>query len=258
MMGDWAEPAGLTAASQIPGAIGRLPRCVPAPPGGACCRLGSASRFSWSPGRCRWCGRTFRPWSCAGIRTHVRPVRGLLSGSCWQPPDAGQAACPGCRAGGYLAMGGQIIDATIVPAPRQRNSREDNAAVKAGKTPLQWKKKPAKNRQKDKDARWTKKHGKSHFGYKNHINVDRRHKLVRATPSAAPRCMTVRSWRTCSIPVAPGICEAAVKPAGSAQSPIIIAVRWAARAQNQRHSWPPCPQNANFTSESRLFEVALV
>ena len=28
-------------------------------------------------------------------------------------------------------------------------------------------------------ARWTKKHGKSHYGYKNHVNVDRRHKLVR-------------------------------------------------------------------------------
>src|SRR3546814_12907280 len=40
------------------------------------------------------------------------------------------------KAKGYLAMGGQIIDATIVPTPRQRNSREDNAAVKAGKTPL--------------------------------------------------------------------------------------------------------------------------
>jgi IS5 family transposase len=83
------------------------------------------------------------------------------------------------KAKGYLAMGGQIIDATIVPAPRQRNSREDNAAVKEGKTPVQWKKKAAKNRQKDKDARWTKKHGKSHFGYKNHVCIDRRHKLVR-------------------------------------------------------------------------------
>src|SRR3546814_13125085 len=76
-------------------------------------------------------------------------------------------------------MGGQIIDATIVPTPRQRNSREDNAAVKAGQTPLQWKKKPAQNRQKDKDARWTKKHEKSHFGYKNHVCIDRRHKRVR-------------------------------------------------------------------------------
>ena len=37
----------------------------------------------------------------------------------------------------------------------------------------------AKRRQKDVEARWTKKHGKSHYGYKNHVNVDRRHKLVR-------------------------------------------------------------------------------
>jgi IS5 family transposase len=37
----------------------------------------------------------------------------------------------------------------------------------------------AKNRQKDKDARWTKKHERTCFGYKNHIGVDRRHKLVR-------------------------------------------------------------------------------
>jgi Transposase DDE domain len=35
------------------------------------------------------------------------------------------------------------------------------------------------NRQKDKDARWTKKHGKSLFGYKTHVNVDRTHKLIR-------------------------------------------------------------------------------
>ena len=80
---------------------------------------------------------------------------------------------------GYLAMGGQIIDATIVPAPRQRNSRDDNAQVKAGETPPEWEAHPAKNRQKDKDARWTKKHGQSHFGYKNHISIDRKYKLVR-------------------------------------------------------------------------------
>ena len=83
------------------------------------------------------------------------------------------------KARGYLAMGGQIIDATIVPAPRQRNSRDDNATIKSGETPAEWAKKPARNRQKDKDARWTRKHGKSHFGYKNHISIDRRHKLVR-------------------------------------------------------------------------------
>jgi IS5 family transposase len=42
-----------------------------------------------------------------------------------------------------------------------------------------WEKNPAKNRQKDKDARWTKKHGKSFYGYKNHVNADARHKLIR-------------------------------------------------------------------------------
>ncbi len=80
---------------------------------------------------------------------------------------------------GYLAMGGQIIDASIVLVPTQHNSRDENAKIKDGETPEGWADKPAKFRQKDTDARWTKKHGKSHYGYKNHINVDRRHKLVR-------------------------------------------------------------------------------
>ena len=80
---------------------------------------------------------------------------------------------------GYLAMGGQMIDAAIVAAPKQRNGRDENAAIKAGKTPEDWATQPAKNRQKDQDARWTVKHGRSHYGYKNHVNADRRHKLIR-------------------------------------------------------------------------------
>src|SRR3981189_2134620 len=87
---------------------------------------------------------------------------------------------------GYLAMGGQIIDATIVSAPKQHNSvtrtfvsREENETIKEGETPEDWKSKLAKNRQKDKDARWTKKHERSYFGYKNQIGVGRRHKFVR-------------------------------------------------------------------------------
>ena len=80
---------------------------------------------------------------------------------------------------GFIARGGQIIDATIVSVPKQRNSREENETVKAGETPKDWDKKPAKNSQKDKDARWTKKHGRSYYGYKNHIGIDRTHKLIR-------------------------------------------------------------------------------
>ncbi|MCF6327819.1 MAG: IS5 family transposase [Devosiaceae bacterium] len=83
------------------------------------------------------------------------------------------------RDNGYLAMGGQIVDASIVPVPKQHNSREENEAIKGGSTPKGWNKTPRKKRHKDVDARWTKKHGKSHFGYKNHINADRRYKFVR-------------------------------------------------------------------------------
>jgi IS5 family transposase len=71
-----------------------------------------------------------------------------------------------------MARGGRIIDASIVPVPTQRNSRDENDQLRAGRTPAEWKQKPAKLRQKDRDARWTKKHNRSFFGYKNHVNAD--------------------------------------------------------------------------------------
>lgn len=48
------------------------------------------------------------------------------------------------EAKGYIARGGQMIDATIVPVPKQRNTREENEVVKAGQTPEDWARKPAK------------------------------------------------------------------------------------------------------------------
>ncbi len=80
---------------------------------------------------------------------------------------------------GLMASGGQIIDASIVPVPRQRNDHKENDAIKAKETPAEWQKKPAKLRQKDVDARWTVKNKQNHYGYKNHINADRKHKLIR-------------------------------------------------------------------------------
>ena len=77
---------------------------------------------------------------------------------------------------GYIARGGQILDASIVPVPRNHNTRDENAAIKKGEGPEDWADKPAKRCQKDLDARWTKKHGKSHYGTRNHVNVDRTHK----------------------------------------------------------------------------------
>ena len=78
---------------------------------------------------------------------------------------------------GYLARCGQIIDASLVQAPVQRNKREEADIVKEGTMPIAWK--AHKRAQKDVDAKWTKKHHKSHFGYKLHASIDKRHKLVR-------------------------------------------------------------------------------
>lgn len=81
------------------------------------------------------------------------------------------------RKNGFAARKGQIIDASIVQAPKQRNSRDNNQKIKEGETPDDWSEE--KKRQKDTDARWTQKNGKTFFGYKNHINVDNAHKLIR-------------------------------------------------------------------------------
>ena len=87
---------------------------------------------------------------------------------------------------GFIARGGQIIDATLVPAPRQHNNRDEKELLEQGAMPADWK--PAKRRQKDIDATWTKKHGESHFGYKLSINVDKKHKFIREieTDTASP------------------------------------------------------------------------
>jgi IS5 family transposase len=58
-----------------------------------------------------------------------------------------------------------------VPVPIQRNGREANAIIKADAVPVDWGKTPNKRAQKDVDARWTKKGGQNHCGYKNHITL---------------------------------------------------------------------------------------
>ncbi len=93
------------------------------------------------------------------------------------------------RESGYIAMSGQIVDASLIAAPRQRNTEEEKKAIKEGRVPDKWKDKPAKLRQKDRDARWTVKFTKAKpredgstppvdmaipvFGYQNHISIDR-------------------------------------------------------------------------------------
>ena len=82
-------------------------------------------------------------------------------------------------AAGYKARKGQIIDASFVEVPRQRNSRDENEQIAHGKTPAAWLGSPSKLSQKDVDARWTKKNDQTFYGYKNHVNVDVKGKFIR-------------------------------------------------------------------------------
>mgnify|MGYP001823802760 FL=1 len=78
---------------------------------------------------------------------------------------------------GYVARRGQIVDAAMVEAPRQRNRRDENTQIKRGEVPHDWS--DHKRRQKDTQARWARKAGRTYYGYKNHINVDVKHKVIR-------------------------------------------------------------------------------
>ena len=81
------------------------------------------------------------------------------------------------REQGCMARRGQIVDASIVSVPIHRNSREENARIKKGEGPQDWRE--AKRRQKDIHARWSARSHKHVFGYKNHISIDAKHKLIR-------------------------------------------------------------------------------
>lgn len=80
---------------------------------------------------------------------------------------------------GLSAACGTIVDASIIEAPRQRNSKDENQQIKEGKVPKQFEENPHVLRQKDVEARWTKKRMQSYYGYKDHISIDVKHKLIR-------------------------------------------------------------------------------
>ena len=100
------------------------------------------------------------------------------------------------RERGYLAMGGQIVDASVIEARRPRLSAEEKTTVRSGGTPSGWSE--ARTRQIDRDGRWTIKRGRKQlppvgqtrrqaageiavpvFGYKNHLAIDRTHGFIR-------------------------------------------------------------------------------
>lgn len=100
----------------------------------------------------------------------------------------------GVTASGYRATHGQIVDASLVSAPKQRLTDEEKAAIKDGKPAAEIWDNPKRAAQKDTDARWTIKYSKKKegapkgqvdiaipaFGYKSHIATDRAHGFIRA------------------------------------------------------------------------------
>jgi len=82
------------------------------------------------------------------------------------------------EAKGLIMNEGKMIDASFTVAPRQRNTREENQAIKQGRGEELWNDNPNKKRQKDIDARWTKKNNQIFYGYKNHAKVDSKSKFI--------------------------------------------------------------------------------
>ncbi len=98
------------------------------------------------------------------------------------------------REAGYIAMSGQLVDASLIAAPKQRNTEDERNDLKQGRIPKDWRKNKARLRQKDTHARWTVQFGKArqrkdgskyldlaipHFGYKAHTSIDKGYRFIR-------------------------------------------------------------------------------
>jgi len=96
---------------------------------------------------------------------------------------------------GVVAKEGILVDASFVKVPKQRNKRSDNADIKQGAVPLEFGKNKNKLSQKDCDARWVTKYKVREFGYKDHIAVDQKTKVITnytVTPSSTHDSQTIK------------------------------------------------------------------
>ena len=88
---------------------------------------------------------------------------------------------------GVVAKEGTLVDASFIKVPKQRNKRDENSDIKKGAVPLEFGKSKNKLSQKDCDARWVTKYKTKEFGYKDHISVDQKTKVITnytVTPSS--------------------------------------------------------------------------
>jgi len=79
---------------------------------------------------------------------------------------------------GFITRQGQIVDASFVEVPRQRNRRPENEAIKRGEMPAGWEKDAKRLAHKDVDARWTQKNDQNFYGYKDHVVAALESKLI--------------------------------------------------------------------------------
>lgn len=116
------------------------------------------------------------------------------------------------RKKGRIPMAGQIVDASLVPAPKRRDADGEKKAVKDGKPAKEiWPDEPNKAAQKDTNARWTLKvGGKARyrpdgtplpmiavpvFGCKSHISIDRRFGFIREAAATSASAADGRMLR---------------------------------------------------------------
>ena len=83
---------------------------------------------------------------------------------------------------GLILRRGTLVDATLVPANVKRPAKPKEEAAPSDGTAQG---KPASANQTcrsptDPDAEWTKKNGKTHFGYKGHVGVDEGSGIIRS------------------------------------------------------------------------------
>lgn len=180
---------------------------------------------------------------------------------------------------GYIPMSGQIVDASLVPAPRQRNTGGEREAIKSGKSANDiWPDEPNKAAQKDTDARWTLKVGGKIryradgtplpmialpvFGYKSHISIDRRFGFIRgmavtsaSTPDGRLLQQVVSTDNTSSEVWADSAIDPGATRSGCrtrCSRPVFIGANpWASRCRRQpRGPMPPNPRSVRMLSMS--------
>ena len=143
-----------------------------------------------------------------------------------------------------LAIPVSIIDASIVPVPKQRNSGDDNARIKEGETPEGWENQPAKRSQKDTSVRsspWRCSAGRS---------TSYRWPAWRL-PSAWWSMPRSSCWRTYSGCARPGFRGAMRRSKAPARSGARCSSRRPPRSRCSRPSLPWNSRSASFSATSR-------